>query len=191
MVSVGWDPRRSRQDWILDTLAGALRTRTGSLESLSLDYRTVRHHLLLLENNGLVTRPVGDAYGSPYELSPHVALHFNVVEEGPARPRDGPATAYHSHRRYVEAREHLTSWFMDASVVLGIVNIGLTAVLFSLYRHIYSQTRAVFSLGLLAFAGAFALQNVLVVYLVLRHNAADTDSLSPSSSGSESARRLD
>ena len=63
---------------------------------------------------------------------------------------------------------------MDASVVLGIVNIGLTAVLFSLYRHIYSQTRAVFSLGLLAFAGAFALQNVLVVYLVPRHNAADT-----------------
>ncbi len=49
--------------------------------SLSLDYRTVRHHLLLLERNGLVTRPVGDAYGAPYELSPHVALHFEVVQE--------------------------------------------------------------------------------------------------------------
>ncbi|MFZ0830549.1 MAG: hypothetical protein WAN40_05370 [Thermoplasmata archaeon] len=73
----------------------------------------------------------------------------------------------------------MTSWFMDASVVLGIVNIGLTAVLFSLYRHIYSQTRAVFSLGLLAFAGAFALQNVLVVYSYLATMPLIPDSLSP------------
>lgn len=68
---------------------------------------------------------------------------------------------------------------MDASVLLGVINIGLTAVLFSLYRRIYSQTRAVFSLGLLTFAGAFALQNVLVVYSYLATMPLIPDSLSP------------
>ncbi|MFZ0830548.1 MAG: winged helix-turn-helix domain-containing protein, partial [Thermoplasmata archaeon] len=85
-------PNRAR---ILDTLAESPQNAHRLAESLSLDYRTVRHHLLLLENNGLVTRPVGDAYGSPYELSPHVALHFDVVEEvrrGRAMGRRPPIT---------------------------------------------------------------------------------------------------
>ncbi len=68
---------------------------------------------------------------------------------------------------------------MDASVVLGLVDIGLTVVLFSLYRRIYSQTRAVFSLGLLAFAGAFVVQNVLVVYSYLATMPLIPDALSP------------
>ncbi|MCI4350989.1 MAG: hypothetical protein L3K15_05700 [Thermoplasmata archaeon] len=58
----------------------------------------------------------------------------------------------------------MTSGFMEAGVVLGVVNIGLTVVLFALYRRIYAQTKAEFSLALVAFAGAFLLQNVLVVY---------------------------
>lgn len=73
----------------------------------------------------------------------------------------------------------MTAWFMDASVVLGVVNIGLTAVLFSLYRRIYAQTRAVFSLGLLAFAGAFVVQNILVVYSYLATMPLIPDGLSP------------
>jgi hypothetical protein len=68
---------------------------------------------------------------------------------------------------------------MDASVVLGVVDIGLTIVLFSLYRRIYSQTKAVFSLGLLAFAGAFAVQNVLVVYSYLATMPLIPEPLSP------------
>jgi DNA-binding transcriptional ArsR family regulator len=44
--------------------------------ALGLDYRTVRHHLKLLESNGAVGRPVGDAYAAPYELSPYLAEHF-------------------------------------------------------------------------------------------------------------------
>ncbi|MGC2289574.1 MAG: winged helix-turn-helix domain-containing protein [Thermoplasmata archaeon] len=78
LVGTRGGPNRSR---ILDELAGSPKNAHRLAESLSLDYRTVRHHLLLLEKNGLVTRPVGDAYGSPYVLSPHVALHFDVVEE--------------------------------------------------------------------------------------------------------------
>jgi len=48
--------------------------------SLALDYRTVRHHLRLLERNGAVARPVGDAYAAPYELSPYLANCFPEVE---------------------------------------------------------------------------------------------------------------
>lgn len=44
--------------------------------SLALDYRTVRHHLRLLERSGAVARPVGDAYAAPYELSPYLATHL-------------------------------------------------------------------------------------------------------------------
>jgi hypothetical protein len=73
----------------------------------------------------------------------------------------------------------MTSWFMDASVVLGVVDIALTVILFSLYRRIYTQTKAVFSLGLLAFAGAFAVQNILVVYSYLATMPLIPEPLSP------------
>lgn len=49
--------------------------------ALDLDYRTVRHHLRLLETNGAVSRPVGDAYAAPYELSPYLAEHFQDLRE--------------------------------------------------------------------------------------------------------------
>jgi DNA-binding transcriptional ArsR family regulator len=66
---------------------------------LGLDYRTVRHHLLLLERNGAIARPVGDAYAAPYELSPYLAEHFGdlkeVVSERHA-PRSGPRRGPHA-----------------------------------------------------------------------------------------------
>jgi DNA-binding transcriptional ArsR family regulator len=49
--------------------------------ALGLDYRTVRHHLKLLESNGAVARPVGDAYAAPYELSPYLAEHFQDLRD--------------------------------------------------------------------------------------------------------------
>jgi len=49
--------------------------------ALNLDYRTVRHHLRLLEQNGAVARPVGDAYAAPYELSPYLAEHYEDLRE--------------------------------------------------------------------------------------------------------------
>jgi DNA-binding transcriptional ArsR family regulator len=78
LVGTRGGPNRAR---ILDELLESPQNAHRLAESLSLDYRTVRHHLLLLEKNGLVTRPVGDAYATPYELSPHLALHFDVVEQ--------------------------------------------------------------------------------------------------------------
>lgn len=55
--------------------------------ALGLDYRTVRHHVGLLERNGAIVRPVRDAYAAPYELAPYLAEHFDVLEE--MRPPTG------------------------------------------------------------------------------------------------------
>ncbi len=62
-----------------------LRTRPHNAHQLAtavgLDYRTTRHHLGLLERNGLVLRPLGTTYASPYELAPAVAERFEVIRE--------------------------------------------------------------------------------------------------------------
>jgi DNA-binding transcriptional ArsR family regulator len=58
-------------------------------ESLRLDYRTVRHHLKLLERSGAVTRPVGDAYATPYEICASTLAYLESVapaREAAARP---------------------------------------------------------------------------------------------------------
>jgi hypothetical protein len=73
----------------------------------------------------------------------------------------------------------MTAIWMEASLVLGVANIGLTAVLFTLYRKVYAQTKASFSLALLLFAGAFVIQNLLVVYSYLETMPLIPDSLSP------------
>lgn len=62
-------------------------------EALGLDYRTVRHHVDLLERNGLLTRPAGDAYAAPYFLSAILDANYADFEEVRRRmPRD-PAKA--------------------------------------------------------------------------------------------------
>ena len=50
-------------------------------EALGLDYRTVRHHLDLLVKNGLLSRPAGDAYASPYFLSSYLEQNYATFEE--------------------------------------------------------------------------------------------------------------
>lgn len=49
--------------------------------ALGLDYRTTRHHLDLLQKNGLIIRPGGDAYASPYFLSPYLEGNYAVFVE--------------------------------------------------------------------------------------------------------------
>jgi hypothetical protein len=85
----------------------ALRARPHNAHQLSellgVDYRTVRHHLKLLEQNGLVSRPAGSAYASPYELTPYVGANFGEVESirsALAQPGAGGARAA---RRWVDA----------------------------------------------------------------------------------------
>ena len=47
---------------------------------IGVDYRTIRHHLDVLEKNGLVTS-MGDRYGKMYFLSSELEENFGVFEE--------------------------------------------------------------------------------------------------------------
>ncbi len=60
-------------------------------EALGLDYRTIRHHLDLLEKNGLIARPSGHAYAALYFLSPYLEGSYPVFEEirGKLKPPGG------------------------------------------------------------------------------------------------------
>jgi DNA-binding transcriptional ArsR family regulator len=47
--------------------------------ALDLDYKTVRHHLELLVDNGVV-EPVGDGYGDMYFLTDRMESNLDVLE---------------------------------------------------------------------------------------------------------------
>jgi DNA-binding transcriptional ArsR family regulator len=51
--------------------------------TLELDYRTVRHHLRVLERSGAVRRPVGDAYATPYEICDSTAAYLEALRDDP------------------------------------------------------------------------------------------------------------
>ncbi|HLM90496.1 MAG TPA: winged helix-turn-helix domain-containing protein [Thermoplasmata archaeon] len=57
--------------------------------ALGLDYRTVRHHLRILERSGAVIRPVGDAYATPYEICASTSAYLETVDASPPPTRDG------------------------------------------------------------------------------------------------------
>lgn len=47
---------------------------------LKMDYRTIRHHLSVLEKNKLITS-VGEGYGTTYFLSPIMEENYGLFEE--------------------------------------------------------------------------------------------------------------
>jgi DNA-binding transcriptional ArsR family regulator len=49
-------------------------------EVMAVDYKTVRHHLKVLQRNGLVTY-TGEGYGATYFLSPQLDENFAIFEE--------------------------------------------------------------------------------------------------------------
>jgi hypothetical protein len=73
----------------------------------------------------------------------------------------------------------MTSLLMEASIVLGVVSIGLALGLFALYRRLYAQTRSHFGLALLVFAGAFVAQSGLTVFSDLSAMPLIPDSFVP------------
>jgi hypothetical protein len=73
----------------------------------------------------------------------------------------------------------MSNLLMEASVVLGLISIGLAAVLFALYRRLYAQTQSGFGLALLIFAAAFVVQSALTVYSYLNSMPIIPDSFAP------------
>jgi hypothetical protein len=53
---------------------------------------------------------------------------------------------------------------MDISAAVSIVNVGILGVLLGLYARIYSSTKAVFTVGLMFFAGMLVLHNAIAIY---------------------------
>jgi DNA-binding transcriptional ArsR family regulator len=49
-------------------------------ELLALDYKTVRHHLKVLQDNKIITS-AGDRYGTVYFLSPYMEKDYAVFKE--------------------------------------------------------------------------------------------------------------
>jgi predicted transcriptional regulator len=48
--------------------------------NLNLDYHTIRHHLKLLHENGIITS-MGETYGVTYMLSPHMEANYEIFVE--------------------------------------------------------------------------------------------------------------
>ncbi len=66
-------------------------------EAVGMNYRTVRHHLNLLLNHGLLTRPAGDVYASPYFLSPALEANIAALESICAATRSVRGGAHAGH----------------------------------------------------------------------------------------------
>ncbi len=70
-------PNRVR---IIQALSDRPRNANQLAKDLELDYKTVRHHLDVLVDNGLVTSS-GDDYGAVYLPSDQARHHWDTVEE--------------------------------------------------------------------------------------------------------------
>ena len=53
---------------------------------------------------------------------------------------------------------------MEISAGVGIVNVVLLIALLTVYAKVYKSTRAVFTVGLMFFAGMQMLHNIIAVY---------------------------
>ncbi len=87
--------------WLFESSAGALtririvrairekpRNALQLAEALGLDYTTVRHHLRVLEKNGLLST-AGERYGQVYFLSTSMESHWGVFERITKSDEDG------------------------------------------------------------------------------------------------------
>ncbi len=49
-------------------------------EKLNLDYKTIRYHIKILEENNVI-KPSGDKYGAMYFLSPEMENNYKLFKE--------------------------------------------------------------------------------------------------------------
>ena len=65
---------------IITALREAPKNANQLANQLNKDYRTIRHHLQVLQKNRIITS-AGDRYGTTYFLSPQLEDHFAIFEE--------------------------------------------------------------------------------------------------------------
>ena len=53
---------------------------------------------------------------------------------------------------------------MDASAIISMANVGVLVGLLVLYARIYHSSKAVFTVGLMFFAGMLMIHNIIAVY---------------------------
>jgi DNA-binding transcriptional ArsR family regulator len=65
---------------IIETLKETPQNANQLANQLGMDYRTIRHHLKVLEKNKMVTT-AGEGYGTTYFLSPALEENYVLFEE--------------------------------------------------------------------------------------------------------------
>ena len=65
---------------IIETLRESPQNANQLANNLGMDYRTIRHHLKILQKNRITTS-AGDGYGTTYFLSPEMEENYGVFEE--------------------------------------------------------------------------------------------------------------
>jgi len=68
---------------------------------------------------------------------------------------------------------------MEISAALSIVNVALLITLLIIYLRIYRSSKAVFTLGLMFFAGLLMLHNVIAIYAYFAMELLYNDALMP------------
>ena len=65
---------------IIETLNESPQNANQLAKSLEMDYRTIRHHLEILQKNRMITT-AGDGYGTTYFLSTELEENYALFEE--------------------------------------------------------------------------------------------------------------
>jgi len=65
---------------IIETLKENPQNANQLANSLEMDYRTIRHHLQILQKNKIITS-AGNGYGITYFLSPEMEENYGLFEE--------------------------------------------------------------------------------------------------------------
>jgi len=53
---------------------------------------------------------------------------------------------------------------MGISAIVGLANIGILTAMLVIYARLYRNTKAIFTVGLMFFAGLIMLHNIIAVY---------------------------
>ncbi len=64
---------------IVDMLRGDPSNPNKISEKLQLDYKTVQHHIRMLEQNGVIVASSKGSYGAVYFLTPYFEKHFDII----------------------------------------------------------------------------------------------------------------